>query len=795
MAIAISLLGSGTTGGSPTSAGTSTSGARLAVCVSWDAGQTITSVVDSKGNSYSAVGTAQADGNGGLLQWYFSAGGSTGSSHTATVSFSGSAFPVFSLYQITDGASVAHSGSAQGQDTGGQPFVLTSGTMPSGNWGALAACSNNTGSDGAYTANASTPTFTLLFSEGTVSADWTQGVSATTSSGTGAVTPSFNRSGTSGGTTGMAILVVEESTGGGGPNITSTSSATPAPGSSLTITGTAFQASQGAGFVTLGGVTQTVTSWADTSITITVVRGTAKYGSQNIVVRDNGGTDSSGYGVTLTPPTGFAYVDLASVNSTAAWRIVTVPDLAIGDQISYPTAGGLVVANDATFFWTYGSLRSFDSEVWTSADGWGAVFTQYLAPAFSIPPQPPSQIPRIQRRWPRVAPDPFDIVGSKTGVEKWFAWELTVAAGGSGVALTGVSATGAVGSFGVAASTALSGNAATGAVGSFGVTASTVLSGNAATGSVGSFGVSTSNALSGIAATTSVGSFGVTVSVALSGNSATGAVGTLTPSLGINVALTGVEGTGGVGAFGVAASVALSGNAATGAVGDLTPAAAGSVALTGNAATGAVGNLAPAVSVSLSGVSATVAVGSVTAAALAALSGNGATGAVGSFQAFLEVALSGVVGTGGVGNLSPAGGSVSVDLTGVQGTGAVGDLLPGGGEGNLPGGGSGGYASTIVARRRQAELDQQLTRQRQAEAAAAEAVAERERALVRAKSEATKARERTRLAKAQAQQAEQSRLADLIAQELAALMAEDLRTSALTRDAEEEEALLLLLLA
>lgn len=216
MAITFTLLGSGTTGGSPTSGGTSTSGARFAVAIAWDAGQTISSVVDSQGNSYSAVGTAQADGNGGLCQWYFSAGGSSGASHTATVSFSGSAFPSISFYQITDGASSAHSGSAQGQDSGGQPFTLTSGTMPSGNWSAGAIASNNTGSDGAYSANASTPTFTLLHSEGTVSSFWTHGVSWASSSGTGAVTPSFNRSGTAGGTSGMAIIVIEESISGGG---------------------------------------------------------------------------------------------------------------------------------------------------------------------------------------------------------------------------------------------------------------------------------------------------------------------------------------------------------------------------------------------------------------------------------------------------------------------------------------------------------------------------------------------------------------------------------------------------
>lgn len=216
MAITITLLSAGTSSGSSavTAGASSTSGARFAIAIAWDAGQTISTVSDSKGNTYSAVGTAQADGNGGLCQWYYSAGGSAGASHTATVTFSGAAFPSISHYQITDGASTEHSGSSQAQDAGGQPFLVTSDAMPSGNWGALALCSNNTGSDGAYSANASTPTFTLLHSEGTVASFWTHGVSSTTSSGTGAVTPSFNRANTAGGTTGMAILVVEESLGG-----------------------------------------------------------------------------------------------------------------------------------------------------------------------------------------------------------------------------------------------------------------------------------------------------------------------------------------------------------------------------------------------------------------------------------------------------------------------------------------------------------------------------------------------------------------------------------------------------
>lgn len=220
MAITWTLLSAGTSSGSSvtTAGASSTSGARFAIAAAWDAGQTASTYVDSKGNTYTPIGSAQADGNGGLVQWFYSPGGSSGAGHTATMTFSGSAFPSISHYEGVDSSSTTHSGSAQGQDSGGQPFVLTSGTMPSGNWAALALCSNNTGSDGAYSANASTPTFTLLHSEGTVSSFWTHGVSWTSSSGTGAVTPSFNRSGTAGGTSALAILVIEESVGAPAPS-------------------------------------------------------------------------------------------------------------------------------------------------------------------------------------------------------------------------------------------------------------------------------------------------------------------------------------------------------------------------------------------------------------------------------------------------------------------------------------------------------------------------------------------------------------------------------------------------
>ena len=90
----------------------------------------------------------------------------------------------------------------------------------------------------------------------------------------------------------------------GTPNITSISTAAPREGASLTITGTAFGASQGSGDVKINGVAQTVTAWSDTSITVTVVLGANKFGAAyTVVVRDNALTASNSYaGITGLQP-------------------------------------------------------------------------------------------------------------------------------------------------------------------------------------------------------------------------------------------------------------------------------------------------------------------------------------------------------------------------------------------------------------------------------------------------------------------------------------------------------------
>jgi hypothetical protein len=80
----------------------------------------------------------------------------------------------------------------------------------------LVAASNNTGSDGAYSVNASTPSGSLLYSQGTVSSYWTHGVAKYLPSSTSSFDPSFNRSGTSGGTSAISIISIKETAGGGG---------------------------------------------------------------------------------------------------------------------------------------------------------------------------------------------------------------------------------------------------------------------------------------------------------------------------------------------------------------------------------------------------------------------------------------------------------------------------------------------------------------------------------------------------------------------------------------------------
>jgi 1,4-alpha-glucan branching enzyme len=156
-------------------------------------------------------------------------------------------------------------------------------------------------------------------------------------------------------------------------NITTTSSATPAIGSTLTITGTGFGASQGTGSVTIGGTVQTVTSWGNTSIQVTVSAGTNLYGvAVGVIVTNGSSVSSSSYGLTsLQPQAGWSYINLTTPNTTAANRITASPDIISGDQVTWDNKSGTVtVFSDGTFSSTV--AQSFSAMVGVATYGYGS---------------------------------------------------------------------------------------------------------------------------------------------------------------------------------------------------------------------------------------------------------------------------------------------------------------------------------------------------------------------------------------------------------------------------------------
>ena len=89
-----------------------------------------------------------------------------------------------------------------------------------------------------------------------------------------------------------------------------------------------------------------------------------------------GGQTSSGFPVTLTPPSGNLFQTLANVHPTSSWRIQTIPDLEVGDQIeasgnatgttAAPT--GLALNPDGTFEYTNGAWTNFWARAYIATD-------------------------------------------------------------------------------------------------------------------------------------------------------------------------------------------------------------------------------------------------------------------------------------------------------------------------------------------------------------------------------------------------------------------------------------------
>jgi hypothetical protein len=150
---------------------------------------------------------------------------------------------------------------------------------------------------------------------------------------------------------------------------------------SATITGSNFGASQGAGSVTIGGVSQPVTAWSATSISIgPIARGALKYGTQNVVVTSSTGGSSTPSAQSFSPQTGWSYVNLVAPLASTGQRITSTPDLAGGDQLAWgdiAPSGSVTVTSDASF--TAGTGVGQFSVECNDGTGWGGFAVQFVA--------------------------------------------------------------------------------------------------------------------------------------------------------------------------------------------------------------------------------------------------------------------------------------------------------------------------------------------------------------------------------------------------------------------------------
>lgn len=336
-------------------------------------GATITSVVGTGSETFTALRN-ETDTNNGVTLWVYYRENSAGSaSYTVTITTVANNVVGVSVVEVDGAASSSIvDASAQAFDNSGAPFNNSLTSVSADTLFVAFALSGNA-TTGTYTANGGFTKIADSNSAGGVSASAYKSV-ATASANDPAWTHSnaLNNH--------ALVIVAIKGNGVAGPEITSVSTATPREGASLTITGTAFGASQGAGNSTINSVSQTETSWGDTSVVVTVVLGTNKFGAAyNVIVTDDGGTPSNTYaGITglLPANSGLSYVDIGTPNTTSAYRLTSSADLASGDQVEYDNKGGEVtVASDGTF--TAGpGVSSFNFRVWTSGSGYGPSATQ-----------------------------------------------------------------------------------------------------------------------------------------------------------------------------------------------------------------------------------------------------------------------------------------------------------------------------------------------------------------------------------------------------------------------------------
>lgn len=198
----ISSASSGTTGAVTTQA----SGSTFYIAV-FDANANLT-VSDSKGNTYTQVGTDQTAGTG-IAQLWRCENGTGGTNHTFTVTFgAGTGDCAFYGGEITGAATASFDQTAQALD-GSSPFTVTTPTLSQAD--ELILCLVGTDITATW---AESTGFTIIDKEENTGLYWASAIAYKIVAATTAVTPSWTHGGA--GDTALVVGTFKQASGGGG---------------------------------------------------------------------------------------------------------------------------------------------------------------------------------------------------------------------------------------------------------------------------------------------------------------------------------------------------------------------------------------------------------------------------------------------------------------------------------------------------------------------------------------------------------------------------------------------------
>lgn len=189
------LVGRTSSASSPivTASGTTTTGSTFVVAISCGAAATISAVTDSKGNTYTIIGSVQTDSGGNHRKaLYRCNNGTGGAGHTASVTFTGSGIDgTVHLIELTGVTTSSFDQTAQGNDSA-SPYGVTLPTLSQADEIIITIIGGNGGTGGAATSSSNTTTVSEELND---TAYWHSCVTKAVVASTAAFTPSFTMAG------------------------------------------------------------------------------------------------------------------------------------------------------------------------------------------------------------------------------------------------------------------------------------------------------------------------------------------------------------------------------------------------------------------------------------------------------------------------------------------------------------------------------------------------------------------------------------------------------------------------